>query len=359
MIKQTWRKTLAWLSAATCLIAYSAVELAAQEQTGAEVPLINLTAAPGFGADVSIRSMKEKTPSEVATRLTFKNPLSERRIAAIAGTPAGTIEGARALAFDYRLAMQEGNAPPLVALFLEDDGGAWYRISKRGGARNEFGTLRLPLKGSFSRAVFADDTDETIQWGQVQRVWLGLLVDGPAGGVLEVRRVRFTNEPFRPDGPASLGKRWDVAQDSAIQSKLNPTAKGPEGATSVEYRFDLPGGRHMFAMTRTPVDVEEPDGYSGLKFTYQAELPKGIDGLLVMLIERDGTQYRAVPAPQASKERLTITIPFDKFERGSWSKDENDRLDLDELSYVAIGMHGTTPTDASGMIKVADVQFVP
>ena len=359
MIRQTQNKTLAWQFMTFCLIALSASQTTGQESVGVDVPLTNLRAAPGFGANLAIRSMDGATPSESATRLTFENRLSERRMAAIAGTPAGKIEGTRALAFDYRLAMQTDSLPPIVALFLENDGGAWYRISKAKGTRNEFGAVRLPLKGTFNRAMFAEDTDETIQWDQVERVWLGLLTDGPASGVLEVRHVRFTDEPFQPDTPAALGTSWDIAQDSAIQSKLNPAAKGPNGATIMEYRFDLPGSRHMYAMARTPVDVEELDGYSGLKFTYQAELPKGIDGLLVMLIESDGTQYRAVPAPQASKEWQTITIPFDKFERGSWSKDENDRLDLDEVSSVAIGMHGTATAGASGIIHVAEVQFVP
>ena len=79
-----------------------------------------------------------------------------------------------------------------------------------------------------------------------------------------------------------------------------------------------------------------------------------------MLLESSGTQYCAQPAPPATEEWKTITIPFKQFVRGSWSKDENDHLDLNEVRNVAIGMHGTAKaTPAVGTIMVCDVQFVP
>lgn len=365
MIGRTHRTAVASRSLTFCVVALVIGDLTAQEPAGVNVPLVNqngdvgLTAAPGFGMDVSAKSIKGSTPDVTATRLTFNNPREQRRIAALAGVPGGSIEGARVLAFDCRLAMPQGPLPPIVALFFESDGGAWYRISTKAPPRSLFDEIRLPLRGTFKRARFATDSDETIRWEQVERVWLGLLVDGPTEGVIEVRRTRFTDELFRPDSPIPLGKTWDIAQDPAVQSKLDPAAQGPGDALMMEYRFDIPGGRHMYAMARTPVEVEELDAYSALRFTYQVDLPEGIDGLLVMLIERDGTQYRAVPTPPESGAWKTVTIPFDKFERGGWSKDENDQLDLEQVSHVAIGMHGTTPTAASATIKVVEVMFVP
>ncbi len=320
---------------------------------------VGLTAAPGFETDASAKVIKGASPDAVITRLTFSNPLAERRIAALEGTPKGTMDGARALVFDGRLALQQGSPPSVVAVFFESDGGVWYRISGKTMSGTEFGEIRLPLSGTFTRARFATDADEAIRWEQVERVWLGLLVNGPASGVFELRHPRFTDALFRPISAVRLGPTWDVAQDPAVQSKLDPAVTEPDGSTSMEYRFNLPGGRHMFALPRTPVNVEELDGYSALQFTYRADLPPGIDGLLVMLIEADGTQYRAVPPPPASSEWRTATIPFQRFERGSWSKDENDRLNLGDVSQVAIGMHGTTPAAASGAIKVRDVQFLP
>ncbi len=344
-----------------CLIVVFANDLQAQGPAAMNVPLVNkdggvgLTAAPGFGVKVSARLSEDMA----ATQLTFNSPFAERRIAALAGVPDGEIEGARALVFDCRLAMRQGDVPPLVALFFENDGGAWYRISSTSPPRGRFGEIRLPLSRPLTRARFATDLDETIRWEQVERVWLGLLIDGPAEGVTEVRQVRFTSEPFRPASAVTLSATWDIAQDSAVHSKLEPAMQGAEGNPTIEYHFELPGGRHMYAMVRTPVEVDELDAYSALQFTYQADLPEGIDELLVMLIERDGTQYRAVPAPAESGQWKTVTIPFEKFERGSWSKDENEQLDLEDVNHVSIGMHGTTPAAGSGTIKVRDVQIVP
>ena len=116
----------------------------------------------------------------------------------------------------------------------------------------------------------------------------------------------------------------------------------------------------MFVIPRAAVHAEELDGYSGLRITYKAQLPEGIDGLLVMLIESDGTQYHAVPPPPASAEWKTITIPWSGFRRGGWSRDENDRLDRNEVGEVAVGMHGTaTAEEAAGRISVSGAQFVP
>ena len=159
----------------------------------------------------------------------------------------------------------------------------------------------------------------------MERVWLGVVDDGPVAGSFEVRRARFTDEPFRPTSPVRIGGDWEVSQDPAVRSKLAVSEHDrPPGAS---FEFEIPGGRHMYAMIRTPVDVNELDAYSGLRFfsSFATELPEGIDGLLVILIEADGSQYQAVPVPAVNNGSQTISIPFERFELGGWSKDENDR----------------------------------
>jgi hypothetical protein len=191
-------------------------------------------------------------------------------------------------------------------------------------------------------------------------VWVGLLIDGPAKGTFEVERAVFTDEPFRPIRPFRVSGAWDAAQDPAVRGRLTTAEEGPDGGPCMRYAFQLQGGRHMYAIPRVAVNVEELEGYSGLRFTYKADLPQGIPGLLVMLIEADGTQYYADPAPPGSSDWKTVTVPFGRFRRGGWSEDENDRLDLNDVRYVAIGMHGSAKQDAaSGTIMVADVELVP
>ena len=76
--------------------------------------------------------------------------------------------------------------------------------------------------------------------------------------------------------------------------------------------------------------------------------------------EPGDAQYYADPAPPATDEWKTVTLPFATFKLGDWTKDENSRLDLDQIISVIIGLHGTAEADsASGAIWAADIEFVP
>jgi hypothetical protein len=279
---------------------------------------------------------------------------------AVSGVIESPPTGARVLALSSRLLMEDGRAPQLALLVLERDGGVWYRISRSAPPTDRHGVVRIPLAGGFQRALFAADADTGVDWGQVERVWIALLVDGPAAGTWDVRRAVFTNEPFRPSEPLEVWGKWSVSHDPAVRGAAVSGRTGPGGRSSMRYAFELPGGRHMYAIARLPVDVEELDAYGGLRLTYRATLPDGVDRLLVMLIEADGTQYYASPAPPASESWSTITIPFADFRRGAWSPDDNERLDLKDVRYVTAGMHGTARSEtAAGTIEVSDVKFVP
>jgi len=227
----------------------------------------------------------------------------------------------------------------------------------------ELTEARLPL-ASFRRAAFAQDEDEDIQWEQVEKLWLGLAIDGPARGQLILGRAVLTSEPYRPTKPLKVTDggpgEWSVGHDRAATAKTTTPPEGPDGKPCMRLDYAFPGGRHMYVVPSTRLPEAELEGYKALRFTYKATLPEGIDGLLVMLMERDGTQYYADPAPPASAEWKTVTIPFTSFQRGTWTKDENSRLDLNDVGSVAIGLHGTTAdTRAKGTIWAADVQFIP
>ena len=94
--------------------------------------------------------------------------------------------------------------------------------------------------------------------------------------------------------------------------------------------------------------------------TDETERVISIDGLLVSVQESGHAQYYADPAPPASAEWKTATIPLADFRFGKWSKDENDKLDPDQINRFCIGVHGGAKADeASGRILVKDIQFVP
>jgi hypothetical protein len=116
----------------------------------------------------------------------------------------------------------------------------------------------------------------------------------------------------------------------------------------------------MYAIPSTPVPEQGLEGYRALRFTYKASLPAGIKGLLVTLGEHGGGQYFADPAPPASADWTTITIPFENFKKAGWAKDTNEKLDLDQVDRLMIGVHGTASgAGGGGCIWVTDIEFVP
>ncbi len=344
-----------------------AANLAAGEAAFVRVPLgdgqqgaENLAAVPLPGVTVSAQPLRTaKANGAGGTRLTFQKSGDERRIAALEGRPAGPLSEKMALELQCRLAMEEG-AARLALILYERDGGAWYRILRTGLPAGERSDVRIPLSKSLVRPGFAHDEQEAVNWDQIDRAWVAILLDGPARGSFELTRVQFTDEPFRPTAPLTVEGDWQSAHDPAVEDRIAMEKTDSSGGACMTYTFDMPGRRHMYAIPRVPVAVEELDGYSALRFTYRAELPEGINGLLVMLMEADGTQYCAEPPPPTSPEWTTVTIPFDRFQRGGWSKDENERLDLNDVRHVAVGMHGTAKAEkASGKILVSRVEFLP
>jgi hypothetical protein len=48
------------------------------------------------------------------------------------------------------------------------------------------------------------------------------------------------------------------------------------------------------------------------------------------------------------------------FKLGSWSKDDNGKLDLDRIGALSIGTHGGVDGDGGpGLIEVCNIRFVP
>jgi hypothetical protein len=223
--------------------------------------------------------------------------------------------------------------------------------------------VRFPLK-AFRRAVFSEGKGETLRPEQVTKLFLGVVLDGETRGVLKIIDAKFTNDPFRPTRPFVIGAAgedaWAVAHDPAVQGRLTVQKEGPEGRPCMKFEFTMPGGRHMYALPNTPVPGAELEGYKALRFTYKADLPKGIGGLLVCLWKSNGAQYCADPAPPPSSDWKTVTIPFESFKLGGWSRDPGGGLDLSQVVSVVIGFHGTaTDSPAKGVIQVTDMSFDP
>jgi hypothetical protein len=142
------------------------------------------------------------------------------------------------------------------------------------------------------------------------------------------------------------------------------------GGVSVDYSFDgsiTKMGKKSMKMEYT-FDKKEPfagylekelgssnkwEGADTLNFwTYIPEAAKELIDLSVMLYEKDGSAYIAQHARGLKTTGWQeASIPFSKFYlAGSWTKDENDSLDLDQIRKISIGIYQP--------MKFSDEKFV-
>lgn len=297
-----------------------------------------------------------------------QNQADLRRLVSIRTEDVKGLAKARALELRYDIVPDRDFSPHLTVIVREDDGGAWYKISQRPltvgrETAHEPRTVRVPLR-AFRRASFSGDDDDQMRPEQARAIEVGLLVDKPGNAQWTIHDLTLSSEPFRPSEPfevlACEGGHWILSKDPAVKGKVTTTQDSSEDVDGMRFAFTFPLGRHMYALPRLPLPEAEYEAYNGVRITYRATLPNGIDTLLVSLFEADGSQYVVEPPPPASKDWQTITIPYERFKLGGWSSDENGRLDRDQIVAISIGLHGTAKSgDGKGVIEVEDVAFVP
>lgn len=293
----------------------------------------------------------------------FRKTDSYRRLLCLHAEAAGRLVGVKALAFQYRLRLAEPARPRLAVLVFDSDGESWIKVAGPMDSSASFSDARVSL-AALRPTDFSSRANGEVDWGQTQRVWFGLVLDGLAKGTLEICDPRLTDEPHRPTAPLPLAadgvRRWTMHRDKAVQGQLTTPKEGPEGQVCMKAEFSFPGGRHMFCTNSLPVPCDDLEGYRALRIAYRATLPPGISGMLVLLSEGSGACYQADPLPPASATWRTITIPLDRFELGAWSRDADDRLRMEEVTQVWVGAHGTAAGDGGpSSICVCDMALVP
>jgi len=322
-----------------------------------------LKLVPLSGVDAKVAMAAGVDGGKDAAKVSFIKTGEERRLVALEASLKGDPTGARAVALRYRLALKTGQPPKLALVVWDDAGGSWFKVGGDPVLAGDFTDGRLSV-ASLRPTAFSQSTEASPPWDKIKRAWVGLVFDGPAEGALELSQVRFTSQPYKPSRPLRVTGNgpgeWSVGQDPAVTSKLTTPDEGPGGKPCMKYDFKEPGGRHMYAIPSTPVLSAELEGYTALRFTYKAIIPAGVNGLLVCVGEAGGAQYFANPPPQGSADWTTVTIPFTQFQFATWSKDQNDQLDLDQVNRVFIGCHGAAqPALAEGLVMVTDIEFVP
>lgn len=297
---------------------------------------------------------------EAAKTITFTKTEETRRLLALEGRPGDIPAGIKALEMTYRLTLEEGEARLAVVIY-DDAGGAWYKTGNAEPAGDALVVGRLPVQSP--RVAAFSQAEGDLDWSTVEKVWVGIVIDGKAKGTLDLASAQLTSAAYKPARPLDVtiepANRWSIGKDPAVTATMTTADEGRDGQVCTKLEFNFVGGRHMYLTPSTTLPAAELDGYTGLEFTYKATLPEGIEGLLVMLTEGGG-QFLATPMPKASEDWVTVTIPFADFELGGWSKDDNGKLDLERIGGLIIGTHGgATGKGGDGLIMVSDVKFVP
>lgn len=340
----------------TVLLAILGLTLLSAAFADVNVPLQKLQIATTSGFTATARSGAE------GLGITFKKAGDERRFLAVQGLPAGSPSGAKAAEISYRLDLTSGEAPRAAVLVYEKDGGSWYKIASTPAALGAPVAARVSV-AALQPTAFSTGAGKQVNWDQVTSVWAGFVFEGPAEGKLQVSGVRLVDQLALPTKPVSLtggetGK-WSSGQDAAVKAKLTMVPEGPGGKQCMKYEFNVPAGRHMYAIPSTNVTVEDLEGYSALRFKYRAQIPAGMR-MLVILGETNGVTYLASPAGPWSGEWGEMTVPLSQFQWASWSqKDTEDKVNLSRLTSVQIGTDGTPTQGGDGSIMVCDIELVP
>ncbi|MBM3497303.1 MAG: hypothetical protein FJX74_01410 [Armatimonadetes bacterium] len=312
------------------------------------------------GIEAKVGRVADADAGKPALKVAFTKADEPRRLLALEGVPAKSAEGCKALVARYRLSLKTGEAR-LALVAWDASGNAWYKTGSQPAPDGEFTDGRVAV-GAPRAAAFNQEPALEFTWGDIERVWVGLVIDGAAEGTLELSAARLTDEPYRATEPLVLkiadAKAWGIGQDPAVTSEMTVADEGPDGEPCTKLAFTLPGGKHMYLVPSMNLPQTDLEGYSALEITYRAQLPPGIQGLLLMLGESGG-QFMVEPLPPPSEDWVTMTIPFADFKLGGWSKDDNGQLDTDRVQNVMVGTHGVSTTGGQGLIEVSDVRFVP
>jgi hypothetical protein len=263
----------------------------------------------------------------------------------------------RSLSFMYESAVAASTLLRPAILVFGRNGEAWYRTGQRAA---------LALEGMRPAAFSSGETGAVDDWEKVEDVWFGLVIQGSALGTVALGPVTVSSSPYRAQYPVVLvtdsHEQWRIGKDPLVAHELSTEAVETDGDrfSAMRADFTFAPGSHMFFLPSLSLEGEVLDGQEGLRLTYTASVPEGIDGLLVTLHEQDGSQYMAMPFPAPSEAWTTVTIPFTSFALGDWSRDENNRLDIPQIAAVVVGCHGTAETGGtSGTIRVRRIEFVP
>lgn len=347
-----------WLSASGLALGQGEVTV---PLGGGEEGIGELQLAQESNVPAAVERAPGEDSGEPSVRVSFGASGAEPRLLALSAPCSGLPDVIQSVDLRLRLSMDQGEAPRIAVALFEGDESCWFKVSHNTVELGRFVDLRLSVLG-LKQAAFSDDTTGSLEWGAVSRVWVGLLLEGPARGTLDLSRAHFTSRPYRADQPLPIAAdepgEWRVSKDPVAMAVVTTPGEGPNGEPCMKLEFSFPGHKHMYVIPSIPVPAAGIAGYSALRLQYKATLAAGVKVLLMLTEER--AQYWVQPAPPATDEWTTLTVPFDDFTLGSWSEDPNGRLDMEAVTRISVGVEGVAEEDeTSGAIWATGIEFVP
>jgi hypothetical protein len=287
--------------------------------------------------------------------VSFQKTGAERRLLALVVKPAAALATAKSIEARGTLSGVAPGAAHLAVVAFVADGGVFAKIGQPVGAD---GAARVPLD-SLKPTAFSADGAAPLDWTKVQKLWVGLVLDGQASGRWQIAALSTSAEALVVTAPLILplgtADSWSVGKDPAVQHKLAIVNEGPHGEPVVRFDFTFPESRHLYALPTLPMPAEV-DGYRALRVRYKASLPKG-PRTLISLIKANGAQYIVEPA--ATADWTTCETPLADLKLGAWSKDDEGKLTMTPGMTVIVGCHGTADPVGNGTIWIAEIALVP
>lgn len=320
---------------------------------------VELQPQPALEATLDVITAEAGGP---AWRISFTKSGPERRYIALQASAGDVMAAYKVLEMTAVVKDMTAGVTlrPAVMLF-EYTGGAWYRFGLPLVVGAGEGPLRMGFNG-LRQAKFSTDSNGVLDWPEVSHFWVGLLADGVGSGKVELREVSFTSKPFVPTGPLDIAvpavANWSMSIDKAATHTAAMVKDGDVELPTMSFRFPL--NRHMFITPAIILPEGEYASYNGLRLTYRAKTPAGINGLLVMLHEGGGSFYTTIPVP-ASAEWRTIELPFSSFQMASWNKKPSgSTLEVAAITRLTIGCHGVATGDnGEGDFAVKKIELIP
>jgi len=169
-------------------------------------------------------------------------------------------------------------------------------------------------------------------------------------------RVRPDPTKLEPQERLSL----EVSEPAHWQDNLSANGTmshdaGPDGGVRFAIRFTEAGDRwaYPFVPFDPPLDLS---GSDGLALEYRCDTEAAETVVRVQFVEPNGAAYYTPAGFPARTEWQRVVVLFEELQHGSWSSpDANERLDLDRIAALRVGVN--TPRDAVAL-EVRQVEAV-